>query len=216
MFDSFVFLSCHKFENSTMVENVIFDNAGSGLLRRISEGDEAAFSCFFEQYSDKIFYFLYKTTHSQSISRDLLQDIFLHLWLNRGKIVEIHNIDAYLFRMARNHALNELERFVRKNLELTDSHDREYQGLDPLDQMTSDELKEKLDEAIRKLPPKQQQVFILHKEEGKSYDQIASQLNLSPSTIHNHMHHALANLRRQLKRIYPDLFAAILLIVKFF
>jgi RNA polymerase sigma-70 factor (family 1) len=182
------------------------------LLLRICKGDEAAFSHLFYMYSDRIFRFLFKITRSEVTSKDLLQDIFLKLWQNRASLPEINNLNAYLFRMAQNHAFNEIERFAKKTLSLSEHFDLEedHSSPTPIEAMISKEIREKFAEAVNRLPPKQQQIFVLHKEQGNSYDEIARQLNLSVSTIHSHMHQALINLRRYLIHVYPDLFMIVM------
>lgn len=185
-----------------------YENNGieSDLLLRIGEGDKVAFSYLFDMYHNKMFRFLLKVTHSESTSQDLVQDIFLKLWQNRERIYEIDNINAYLFRMAQNHALNEMERFTKRTLSLSESHLEDYVTYStPLETLISNEVKEKLAEAIKKLSPQQQRVFVLHKEEGYSYAEIADRLNLSVSTIHNHMHQALIKLRHYMANTYTNL-----------
>ncbi|MEA4903915.1 MAG: RNA polymerase sigma-70 factor [Petrimonas sp.] len=185
-----------------------YENNGieSDLLLRIGEGDKVAFSYLFDMYHNKMFRFLLKVTHSESTSQDLVQDIFLKLWQNRERISEIDNINAYLFRMAQNHALNEMERFTKRTLSLSESHLEDYVTYStPLETLISNEVKEKLAEAIKKLSPQQQRVFVLHKEEGYSYAEIADRLNLSVSTIHNHMHQALIKLRHYMANTYTNL-----------
>jgi RNA polymerase sigma-70 factor (ECF subfamily) len=187
------------------------------LLLRLQNGDEEAFATLFCVYKDKLYNFLLRVTHSKSTSKDLVQDIFLKLWRDRESLPEINNLNAYLFRMAQNHALNELNRFGQRYLPLSAEFNfkEDIETPTPVDLLISQEVKDKFAEAVGKLPPQQQKIFTLHKEEGISHAEIARQLNLSVSTIQNHMRQALINIRHYLSHAYPGLFMIILITLAF-
>lgn len=192
------------------------------LVHRLAQGDEEAFSCLFYTYKDKLYRFLLKVTQSDVLAKDILQDIFLKLWQNRKNIAHIRNLNAYLYRMAQNHALNEINRFARTTLPLSTlfNKDEDLQISTPIDALLSQEIREKLAEAVNQLPPQQQKVFILHKEQGIPHAEIACQMNLSVSTVENHMRQACRNLRHYLMHAYPGLFMTLSVginyILKFF
>jgi RNA polymerase sigma-70 factor (ECF subfamily) len=60
------------------------------------------------------------------------------------------------------------------------------------------ELSDKLEETIRKLPSRQRDVYELHKKKGLKYSEIAEKLEVSVNTVENHMSRALKALRKQL------------------
>ena len=86
-----------------------------------------------------------------------------------------------------------------KNQEETDN-------ITPVDVLITKELKEKLEEAVRHLPPQQRKIFCLHREQGLPHAEIANKLNLSVSTTQNHINQAFANIRRYLSHAYPGVF----------
>lgn len=191
-----------------MDENVQIKSLEAELLRRLAEGDDAAFERLFYMYKDKLYRFLLQVTHSKIKAEDVIQDVFLKLWQDRISATAIQNLNAYLFRAAQNHVIDELRRFSRQTLSLSEYLDLEEcsDSKTPVDALITKELREKLSEAVRQLPPQQQKIFTLHKEEGISHAEIARQLNLSVSTIQNHMRQALINLRHYLSHAYPGLF----------
>jgi RNA polymerase sigma-70 factor (family 1) len=179
------------------------------LLLHLQEGDENAFSSLFYAYKDKLYGFLLGLTQSAEKAEDIIQDVFLKVWLNRATITEIENFNAYLFRMAQNQYIDQLRKFSKETLALPVLSAREEMVTadGPVDQLINKEIREKINEAVNKLPPQQKKIYILHKEDGFRHEEIARQLNLSVSTIQNHMGQALGNIRRFLSYTYPGLFA---------
>jgi RNA polymerase sigma-70 factor (ECF subfamily) len=80
------------------------------LLDRLRVGDQRAFTALFYAYKDKLYGFLLGITRSEERAHDLVQDIFLKLWKHRENLVDIDNLDAYLYSMAKNLAFDQLRR----------------------------------------------------------------------------------------------------------
>ena len=72
------------------------------LLLKIAEGDQVAFSILFEQYRNRLFTYLFKITKSAETSEEIVLDVFLKIWHGKEAIIEIENIDAFLFKVAHN------------------------------------------------------------------------------------------------------------------
>lgn len=174
------------------------------LLLRLQKGDEEAFASLFLAYKDKLFSFAIVLTGSSVKAEDLVQDVFLKIWQNRAAIAEIDNINAFIFRMAQNQAIDELRRFSKETLaHSSDFINEEAVSPNPAEHLLNKEIREKIKEAVNQLPPQQKRIYILHNEEGYKYEEIASQLDLSVSTIRNHMSQAMGNIRKLLSYSYP-------------
>lgn len=74
----------------------------------------------------------------------------------------------------------------------------EAASADAGEQLRIREVREKLQYALDHLPPKQKLVYTLSREQGLKHEEIARQLNISPSTVNNHMIAALRSIRQQL------------------
>lgn len=175
------------------------------LLSRMAEGDSSAFQQLFQQNWEKIFSIALMYTKSEVLSEELVQDIFLKIWLHREKIGSINNFEGYLFITARNHIYNKLrtksqETEFRQELHayFADSG----QADDPLIFKQSQEL---IHKAVANLPPQQRKIFVLSRYEGLTLEQIASQMGISPLTARSHMRKALASLRAYLQQHSGDL-----------
>jgi len=182
------------------------------LLSRLQKGDEKAFAQLFYAYKDKLHGFVLGITRSEQLAEDLLQDVFLKIWQNRSLVTDVDNFNAYIYSIARNQVIDSLRRFARETCALDQLAETALFATEehtPLNKLENKEILERIHEAIRQLPPQQQKVYILHKEKGLKIEDIAEQMNLSVSTIRNHMMHATSNLRRILSYSYLSLFLAI-------
>lgn len=170
------------------------------LLQRAAAGSQDAFTALFHLYRHKLYSFLLRTTGSPQIAEDVIQDIFLKLWKDRENLVNIEQFGHYIYRMAQNQVINAMKRMARETLILAELKQQQTAAMSEAeDNLSLREIKEKLQTALDKLPPKQKLVFTLSRDQGLRHDEIARRLNISPSTVNNHMIEALRRLRRQLQ-----------------
>lgn len=181
------------------------------LLKKISEGDQDAFHAIYYHYAPRLYGKLLKTLHSEDLASEILQEVFLTIWQKRALIDPSRSFRSYLFKIADNLAI---ELFRRSN--------RSQAVMDRLLAASIDhythteewlEQKEKaglLHKAIEALPPQRKTVFILCKLEGKSHEEVARMLDISPSTVNNHIVKAMQSLRNYLAD-HPDVAGVLLL-----
>lgn len=175
----------------------------SELLRRVSEGDELAFTELYNRYWQKVYSYLLRMTKSHEIAEELLYDIFTKLWTGRELITEIRNMDAFLSKVAYNKAISFFRYTAsqRKMQQLIARQMAENAYVeDTADRLLDNEARELLQEAIRQLSPQRRLVFSLSREQGLTHEQIARQLNLSTQTVKKTMSNALNNIREFLHK----------------
>lgn len=137
--------------------------------------------------------------------QDVLQEVFVKIWEKRDSLIEIDNFPAYLYIITRNLLINRLQKkipvFNQDELSLQAiPDDRHLQH-----QLDYRELAVLISRAITQLPPRQQQVYRLSKEQGLNHQQIAKELGLSYDTVREHMSKALKNIRASLEKQYGQL-----------
>ena len=176
------------------------------LLKQVVQGDEIAFEKLFQQYKNKLYAFIYQLSGSATIAEDVLQDVFLKIWRTRTQLTGIDNFNAYLYRMAQNHAVNVLRRQSREALLLNEVQRLAPQKVFGDEWLAAKEVQNALQQAINSLPPQQNKVYRLGQEQGFTYEQIASTLNISTSTVRNHMVQALKAIREYIALHFPALF----------
>lgn len=169
------------------------------LFKRVSLGDEAAFREVFEWYKSKLYFFVLHIVSQESVAEELVQEIFLRLWVSRAVLGGVSNPDSYLFVIAKNRALDYIrqaarERSMKKGLTRTM----------PLDEFTTEEdidlneSKRLIEAAINKLPRQQARVFRLSKEQGLKRSEIAQALNISEHTVKKHLGEAIRFIKKYL------------------
>jgi RNA polymerase sigma-70 factor (ECF subfamily) len=159
------------------------------LFISIANGDAASFTVLFKRYFDRLKWNAVKMLKSEFWAEEIIQDVFMQLWSNREKLIDIKSPSAYLFRITANRCL---DRIRRRNQEikiqylLNQAHPDEPCSL----QQNSYDIRlieTVIDEAVRQLPEKGRQVFELQRNRHFSYPQIADQLGISKNTVRNHM-----------------------------
>lgn len=165
------------------------------LLCRIAEGDDAAFGLLFNAYHQRLGAFVYRLTESFQATEEIVQDVFVKIWLKRATLGEVASFDAYLFAAARNHAFNYLRALARERSRLASLPPEEAPALAGPPDDATEERHALLDQAIAHLPHQQKNVYLLHRRQGLSHAEIAEQLHLSVETVKKHMSLALRSIR---------------------
>lgn len=185
------------------------------LLKQSAAGDAAAFAELFRMYRHKLYSFLLRASGSPEMAEDITQDIFLKLWKNRELLTGIEQFGGYIYRMAQHQVINSLKRMARETLILGElGKAQPLAGPDAEAQLSLQEVTQSLHHALDKLTPKQKLVYTLSRERGLKHEEIARYLNISPSTVNNHMIEALRLIRQQL-RTSPEAFTVLLLLLVF-
>ena len=170
------------------------------LARRIERGDPAAFETLFRTFAPALYTFLTHYVGSSAVAEDLVQDLFLAIWDHRAALRIEGSLRTYLFTAARNRALNYLkhervvERFRSVLLERGDASDPSAPG--EADFLTALEMQG----AIDALPPRCRLIFTMSRQDGLSYNQIATTLAISVKTVEVQMGRAMRSLRAHHRR----------------
>lgn len=157
------------------------------LLLKVAAGDERAFRALFEKHHGLLASHILRITRWKELTEEIVQDVFLKIWMSRETLSEIQDLRAYLYIVSKNYALDSLKKvarervtfsdadwaFVEKSMVSVESEDPGPLGL--------------IDEAIDRLPPQQKKVYLLSRRERKKYSEIAEQLGLSRETVKKYL-----------------------------
>lgn len=166
------------------------------LLSRVAEGDEIAFKELYNQHWNRLYSFALSWLKNIAQAEDAVQESFLKIWISRGKLDAIQNIDDYLFIICRNTVIGLMEKNavrLRQDIAVTE----EIDPLSPDAIFQLKEMRERINTLVEKLPPQQRQVFRMSREQGLSHEEIAGHLGIMKETVKNHMVRALNTLRSQ-------------------
>lgn len=170
------------------------------LLSQLTLDDEQAFATLFHAYKNKLYGFILGITDSRELSKDIVQDVFLKIWNTRHHAHEIENFNAFVYRMARNAALDHLKRASRESTIMSQISQisSEHTPDDPFEALKALEMKAKYENALQKLPKQQRLVYELRHLQGIEYAEIAKKLSLPVPTIRSHFRNALNTLKSHL------------------
>lgn len=179
------------------------DHTEKSLLQQVSTGNESAFREIFYRYADRLGAYVFRITRSREYTEEIVQDVFLKIWMSREVLAEVENFDVYLYVVSRNQALNALRKIIlerekRKEWEKTAVPviDITY-GIDTASD--EDDLTGLIDQAINQLPDQQKRVWVLSRQQRLTHREIARELALSQETVKKYIMYANQSLARFIK-----------------
>ncbi|MFK2265563.1 RNA polymerase sigma-70 factor [Bacteroides fragilis] len=155
------------------------------------------FEDFFLDYYPRVKGFINGLLQDAEEAEDLSQDIFMSLWQNRGNLKQIDNLDAYLFRIARNAVFRYIERsLLFKNYQSRQLSDDNSDLYEIESELNAKELELIIAIAVERMPSQRRKIYQMSREQGLSNENIARELNISKRTVENHLTQALADIRK--------------------
>lgn len=170
------------------------------LMELASTGDEEAFTNLFYLYKHKLYSYTLQITESRELTQDMIQDVFLKLWKSRSQLDSVENFGSFVFKMAQNQVINAFKRMANETLILSKIQNEVLvfeAGAE--ENVEYKEVQHLINDVLKKLPPQQNLVFKLSREQGLKHAEIAQLLKISPYTVKNHLVLALQTIREYLR-----------------
>lgn len=178
------------------------------LLDRIQKGERAAFELLFRSYYEELCAFVESRISTSEGAADIVQNIFLSLWRRREDVEIRSTLRAYLFGAARNESIsyrerrsvraqNEEEKMERRK------RSRNWSTLSPVENLENEELRQVVQKSIAELPERRREVYVLSRQHGLTYKEIAAVMDISPKTVDHQMVEALKFLRKRVRSRSP-------------
>jgi RNA polymerase sigma-70 factor (family 1) len=171
-------------------------NNDAKLLALLANDSEGAFRSLYDKHSDRIYKLAMRYLKSSVLAQEVVQDVFLKLWVQRQAIKVGTPIEGWLVTVSKNDILDKLRRIAVEwrainQLKFT------QETIDDSMQCKFREIEYGIlvDKALNKLSNKQLMVYKLARQEHLSYVQIAEHLDISPLTVKTHMSRALGHIR---------------------
>lgn len=179
------------------------------------QGQNQSFDEIYLIYYPKLVRFCKEYILSEPDAENIVQDCFLYLWERKDTLRTINNINAFLFRLVKNKCIDHLRHRVTaeaKKEEIRSTYLKEFEykllAISSFDDssLSDEDIEVIIYNAINRLPDKCREIFVLSKLKGLKYEEIASQLAISPNTVKNQVAIALQKMRKELKNHLPLLF----------
>lgn len=177
------------------------------LVTLVAHNDQRAFDTFYHLYYKQVFRTAYYYIKDVEMCREVVSNVFFSTWKSRKVLLEIQNINSYLFTVTKHEALHWLSQNETHSLSLSDLPlALEIQGnSSPEEELVENELIATLGRILQTLPERCRMIFMMSREEGIDNKAIASRLNISESTVRVQLKIAIDKIVEQLKHIYPHL-----------
>ncbi len=185
-------------------------NNKTSLVERIRKGDRIAFNELYRRYYPSLRSYA-ELFLDEEESEDVVQDVFLNVWLRKEGLDDSLSLQGYLLRSVYNSSLNILKKKGRSN-DYRSMYEQEieeigYKYYDPdtndvIRKLYNQDLRAEINAAINSLPARCREIFTLSYLHDMPSKEISLQLGISLSTVDNHIYSALMLLREELKIHY--------------
>ncbi len=182
----------------------------SQLIREIKDGNVECYAELIRRYERKIFSFvshMLRQAHLEHVAEDICQETFYKAYKSIESFRDVEaTFSTWLYTIARNTVLSELRKSRNADVYLEDtlqvpvaSHDRL-----PEQQLLRHEREVMVRQAINSLPEKQRSALILREYEQMDYNEIATILDLTVSSVKSLLFRARQSIRGELESYFMD------------
>ncbi|MCG8309081.1 MAG: RNA polymerase sigma-70 factor [Cytophagales bacterium] len=168
------------------------------LLEGLRTGDDRAFNELYNSYREPAIRFCNSILKDAEESENIIQEVFIKIWNRKESINPELNFTSYLFTIIKNRVFDHLKE-LKKNEFLKEKFWEKVLEYKAVDNEIKEERFARIKEAVEGLSEKRREIIKLNYEEGKSYEEIARQLNISKNTVKNQLVKAKQVIRAQLK-----------------
>jgi len=181
------------------------------LLEGLKEGNEKIFDYIFHYYYSGLVVFVQKYVPDQDVAEDIVQALFVKLWISRAELSINSSLKSYLFSSVKNRCIDYIRHEDTKGKVEKKLIERLSGITDERNLLVESELREKINSAMEKLPPVCREVFYMNRFEGLKPAEIAEKKDISVRTVETHIGKALKILRIELAGYLPSSLVAIVL-----
>jgi RNA polymerase sigma-70 factor (ECF subfamily) len=173
------------------------------LVQHLKEGDESSFERIFNLYFEKLCLFAESITRNHNAAEEIVENLFLHLWINCTINPIEKSIKSYLYQSTYNNCLKYVSRQKKGMIrisdketgdEITDLQTPEY----PVANLILKEIESTAEKIIESMPEQCRKIYLLNRDHDLKYDEIALKLNVTSGTVKTQMSRAYAKLRKGL------------------
>jgi RNA polymerase sigma-70 factor (ECF subfamily) len=186
------------------------------LVRRCQKGDAIAFEQLVIKYRSKVFSMIYGMVQNEQDAWDLAQEGFVKAWRSIHRFKGQASFYTWLYRIVTNVAIDSLR---RKGFKKTAEFDDEIAATqvepgsktmprpDPMPhhRLEREEIRQRIEHAIKKLSPEHRAVIVMKEIEGLQYNEIAEALGCSIGTVMSRLFYARKKLQTLLRDVYENL-----------
>lgn len=166
------------------------------LLELTARSDQQAFTQLFHLLRNQAYSHAFALVQSAVLAEEIVQEVFLKLWMKREDLSDIDNLEAYLATMIRHRAFRTLKNIARYNSILQETSQAEWLFSQQLQELLQQkEFAAIIRDAIEALPLQQKQAWMLNRDQQLPRSKVAEIMGLSPETVKVHLAHAMRSVK---------------------
>ncbi|MCC6696290.1 MAG: RNA polymerase sigma factor [Candidatus Hydrogenedentes bacterium] len=196
------------------IEHSVSPVCDEDLMRATCQGDMGAFGQLVRRYEGPLYRFLRRMIGNAAEAEDVFQEAILRVYLSRDRFDVNASFRPWLYRIAANCCRDRMRYWRRRpavSLEAasmeghTEGHIGHLAARTPAPDglAEAEELRERLEAAVARLPIKHREVFLMARYEGMPYEEISESLGVPVGTVKSRMNKAVRVLMNQLEEFLP-------------
>ncbi|MBA4744115.1 MAG: RNA polymerase sigma-70 factor [Muricauda sp.] len=160
------------------------------IINSLKSGDKKIFERLYSDYYQKLCAFLLNYCQNRAIIEDVVQDVFLNLWMKRKDIHIKTSLNAFLYRAAYNRLMDKYRHLRLKNDMLSSYYHTAVILAADVDSETSKKKMKLLENCMEELPERCKEVFYASKIQGLNYKELSERFQISLKTVEGHISRA--------------------------
>lgn len=197
----------------------IFMKIGIGteqqLVRELKNGEASAFDTLYWKYHKAVYANILKLIKDPDTSKDILQDVFVALWMKRNAIEPDMSIGGWLFTTSYHKCIDHLRLILAAPLWPNEINIAD-EWADYRKEQEQEHRMQLIQQAVNNLSPKKRAVFELCKLKGKSYEETAEALNISKHTVKEYLSAAIVHIKNYIHRQTQSPVSVLLILSAFY
>ena len=178
------------------------------LVDLAKAGDMQAFEELVSRHRDRVYVRAYSIMRNEALAVDLSQNAWVKAWQRLEQFHGEASFPTWLSRIVTNLCLDELRRQKRARMDSIEAMEEstgpienrmEMETLDPIEGLSREELRERIDAALAKLSDKHRTVIVLYEFEQLEYREIAEKMGTSIGTVMSRLFYARKRMASLLK-----------------
>lgn len=165
------------------------------LIRAMADGDIRGLNELYARYGGLLLSFLTTRVSNRQLAEEILQDVMLAAWENAARFEARSKVKTWLLVIARNRAINAQRRKQLPVIQINEVFNLQSDDTGPQEALERNERKDKVREAIQKLPDGQREVLVLVFYHQLTGPEVAEVLDISEGTVKSRLHRAKDNLK---------------------
>lgn len=165
------------------------------------ESRNLAFNQLVRKYQQKVYWHIRKMVIDHDDADDLTQEVFVKVWKNLDNFRQDSQLYTWIYRIATNECLSFLSSKRRKFfLPINDVTAELMEKVESSPDLAGDEVEQKLQKAILRLPEKQRLVFNMKYYDEMKYEEMSEILGTSVGALKASYHHAVKKIEEFVKQ----------------